>query len=704
MEEGELVRRTRFKRIAVGVTVVVLTFLAVLRFLDLAARRERVVAAGDARVLNLTHILARYVIEAFAASDATLRQLTVLNVRLGGPGAPDAEWQPPLAAAQAGISSVGSISVMDREGIIRHSTLPGLIGQSRREEFMFRTLRTDTTVRPLISTPFPALFNPVGGFVIPIGRRLVDAKGNFDGAAIATMFPDSLRDLFGTVDVGRDGMISVLHTSGVVLLRVPSSGNTIGGNAANDPLLVAARQRGTGTFRTEATASRPALRNAVELLEPQSLVVAVSLGEREVLANVNRDALISAVVLGAIAVLAAVTLGAMFRQVDRRAAMLAVAERSQHLEALGRLTGGVAHDFNNLLAVILGYASLIRSDPASPTHEEDQEALGEIRAAATRAAVLTSQLLAFARRQPLQPRRTSFTEIVRQMESMLLRAVGEDVTLRLNLGEAGQVKVDPVQLDTAILNLVVNARHAMPKGGLLVIETGRVFLDDHYVRGNPEATRGPYAFVTVADTGTGIAPEVLTRVFEPFFTTKPTGEGTGLGLSMVYGFVRQSGGHARVYSEVGHGTTVKLYFPLVEGEETQEFKVRTDAVPRGAGEVILLTEDDRALRSGASRMLESLGYRVLAARDGPTALALAQREPRIDLLFTDVVLPGSMSGLELAAELKRRRPEVPALFTSGYSLEIIQHRTAVAELHLLAKPYDQDTLARAVKQAMDARE
>jgi CheY-like chemotaxis protein len=290
------------------------------------------------------------------------------------------------------------------------------------------------------------------------------------------------------------------------------------------------------------------------------------------------------------------------------------------------------------------------------------------------------------------------------MEPMLLRAVGEDVTLRMNLAEAGQVKIDPVQLDTAILNLVVNSRHAMPRGGLLVVETGRVFLDDHYVRQNPEATRGPYGVVTVADTGIGIAADVLPRVFEPFFTTKPTGEGTGLGLSMVYGFVRQSGGFARVYSEVGHGTTVKMYFPIVEGEETQEMKVRLDVAPRGDGEVILVTEDDRALRSGASRMLESLGYRVLAARDGKDALEMAQREPRIDLLFTDVVLPGSMSGLELAAELKRRRPEVPVLFTSGYSLEIIQHRTAVAELHLLPKPYDQDTLARAVKQAIDARE
>ncbi|MCC6316361.1 MAG: response regulator [Gemmatimonadaceae bacterium] len=693
--------RGAFRRNAILLTVAVLALLSVLRGFELALRRDRALQASDQRALDLAHILARYVREAFAAQDAALRQLAASNARIGGPRAPEREWQPLLAAARAGIGTVGGISVVDRDGVICHATLPTMVGESRRAGYLFGVLSSDAGAGLVASTPSPVRAVFGGGLMIPLGRRLEDARGAFDGMVIATLRPDSLRAFFHTIDVGAEGMVSLLHAHGVVLLREPSMRAAIGDDAAADPLLAFGLAHGAGTLRTAETPAQPAMRNGVVAMREQSLVVAVSLSEREVLAWVDRDGRVSAVILGFLTLVAAASLLAAFRLQDRRVAMQLAAQRSQHLEVLGRLTGGVAHDFNNLLAVILGYASLVRIDPRSPTFTEDKEAIDEIRAAATRASDLTKQLLAFARRQPLQPRRIAVSDVLRQMEPLLQRTVGEDVVLRLNLRDAGATKIDPVQFDTAILNLVVNARHAMPRGGLLVIESGRLHLDEHYARANPDARAGDFSYVSVADTGTGIPADVLPHVFEPFFTTRPANEGTGLGLAMVYGFVRQSGGHARVYSEVGQGTTVKLYFPLTTDDATEEHPIRATDAPRGHGEVILLAEDDRALRAGATRMLESLGYHVVAAADGPEAMARAHAEPRIDLLFTDVVLPGPFSGLELAAELRTRRPELPALFTSGYSLDIIQHRTAATSLHLLSKPYDHTALAHAVRSALE---
>ncbi|MGQ0649232.1 MAG: ATP-binding protein [Gemmatimonadaceae bacterium] len=695
-------RRRRLKRLMVGSTAAALGLLAVLRFADLSSRSERILANGDRRALNLAHILSRYLGEAFAASDASLRQLAALNPRIGGPLAPDQEWLPLLSAARAGLTGIGSMSVIDRTGIVRHSTRREIVGQSRRDDYVFRQLASDSVVGLVASTPFRAIYRPDQALVIPLGRRLTTAGGAFDGGIVATFVPDSLREFFRTIDVGEGGTVTVFHADGFVVFREPSVRNPIGESAVGDPLLDVGRHAGRGSLRTKASPGRSALRNGVLSLPGLSLIVAVSLSEPELLATVQRDALISAIVLAMLAASAATGLLALFRQMDRRAAMESAMNRAQHLEVLGRLTGGVAHDFNNLLAVIQGYASLIRIDAASPTRDLDQEALDEIRAAATRAAGLTNQLLAFARRQPLQPRLVDLSQVIRGMEPLLIRTIGEDVTLRLNLGATCFSLVDPVQLDTAILNLVVNARHAMANGGLLLIETGQVRLDANYAKETPDAAPGEYCFVSVADTGVGIPAELLPRLFEPFFTTRLRGEGTGLGLSMVYGFVRQSGGHVKVYSEVGQGTTIKLYFPSAQDQWEEEPPASlAGETPRGSGELVLLVEDEKALRNIATRMLKALGYRVTAAGDGPSALELAKREARIDLLFTDVVLPGPMTGLALAAELTRMRPNLAVLFTSGYSEEVIQHRTSATEdLHLLPKPYDSHRLGRAVHESL----
>jgi nitrogen-specific signal transduction histidine kinase/ActR/RegA family two-component response regulator len=391
----------------------------------------------------------------------------------------------------------------------------------------------------------------------------------------------------------------------------------------------------------------------------------------------------------------------LYRQMDVRHAAEQALIRSQRLESLGQLTGGVAHDFNNLLTVVLGNVSLLKTVTAQGALVAQDESLGEIERAAKRAADLTRQLLAFARRQPLLPRVIDLATAIESAEPMLRRVLGDENTLELvtTKGEA-LANVDPVQIETTLLNLCINARDAMPNGGKLVIETGKATLDAQYARTVSDVAPGRYSVITVSDTGSGIPAEHLPRVFEPFFTTKRPGKGTGLGLSMVYGFVKQSGGHIKVSSEVGRGTSVRIYFPESTGTPAVSTPAPGD-VPRGQGEVVLLVEDEPVVLGLAARLLTQLGYSVLEAKDGQAALALVKPDTRLDLLLTDVVLPGELSGPRIAEELRRMRPGLPVLFASGYSQEIIALGAQGGEdVRFLAKPYDRRKLAQAVHEAL----
>ncbi|HKC66514.1 MAG TPA: PAS domain S-box protein, partial [Pyrinomonadaceae bacterium] len=340
--------------------------------------------------------------------------------------------------------------------------------------------------------------------------------------------------------------------------------------------------------------------------------------------------------------------------------------QSQKMEAIGQLAGGVAHDFNNLLTAITGYSDLAmrklqREDPL-------QRNLEEIKRAGDRAASLTRQLLAFSRKQILQSTVLVINSVVSELEKMLRRLIGEDVDLKTVLEpQLGSIKADPGQIEQIIMNLVVNARDAMPQGGKLTIETENVYLDETYARRHRGVTPGHYVMLAVSDTGTGMDAATQARIFEPFFTTKEQGKGTGLGLSTVYGIVKQSGGNIWVYSEVGQGTTFKVYLPRVD-EEAQEYKrtIETEELLQGT-ETILLAEDEEIVRQLAREILETYGYRVLEAANGGAALLICEREKEpIDLLITDVVMP-EMSGRQLAARLSRLRPEMKVLYMSGYT-------------------------------------
>lgn len=375
-------------------------------------------------------------------------------------------------------------------------------------------------------------------------------------------------------------------------------------------------------------------------------------------------------------------------------------QAAQRMESLGRLTGGIAHDFNNLLTVILGNADLLADEIDDA---ERRAAADMIAGAAQRAAELTQRLLAFSRRQALAPERIDVDTLVGGMHALLCRALGEHVEIAfVNHAGLWPALIDPTQLESAILNLCINARDAMPSGGRLTIETGNAHLDADYCARHTEIEPGDYVMIAVSDTGTGIAPEHLARVFEPFFTTKDKDKGTGLGLAMVFGFMKQSRGHVNVYSEPGHGTTVKLYLPRAGEAAAAPVVGAAIAEVRGGTETVLLVEDDELVRAYARVQLAGLGYRVFEAPDGPHALQLLREHPEVALLFTDVVMPGGMSGRDLADAALRLQPALRVLYTSGYTENaIVHHGRLDPGVRLLGKPYRRAELARQLRAALD---
>ncbi|MBK7144864.1 MAG: PAS domain S-box protein [Xanthomonadales bacterium] len=375
--------------------------------------------------------------------------------------------------------------------------------------------------------------------------------------------------------------------------------------------------------------------------------------------------------------------------------------QAQKLEAVGQLTGGVAHDFNNLLTVILGNAELLSEQLGS---EHRLRMLAEMTAtAAERGAELTRRLLAFARRQPLQPKPLDLNRLLAGMDALLRRTLPAHIGIELvRAGGLWTAEVDPGQLENAVLNLAINARDAMDGNGCLTIETANVVLDEAYAAAQVEVHAGQYVMVSVSDTGTGMRPEVAARAFDPFFTTKEVGRGSGLGLAMVYGFAKQSGGHAKIYSEPGNGTSVKLYFPRAHANVEALENGSVDArAPRG-NELLLVVEDDVLVGAHLLAQLAELGYRTLSASNGVEALALLRAHPEIDLLFTDIVMPGGMNGRQLADAAWSLYPQLKVLFTSGYTENAIVHQGRLDPgLHLLGKPYRRLELARKLRQVLD---
>lgn len=374
--------------------------------------------------------------------------------------------------------------------------------------------------------------------------------------------------------------------------------------------------------------------------------------------------------------------------------------QAQKMEAMGQLTGGIAHDFNNLLTVIIGNLEMLESRLSTPLQ---QELLKEALEAADLGARLTSRLLAFARRSHLEPEIVNLNSFVVGLTDMLHRTLGATISLSNALSpNLWSTRVDPSQVESAIVNLAVNSRDAMPDGGRLLIETANVSIDEDMGDTLDGLKPGDYVRLSVSDTGTGMTAAVREKAFEPFFTTKAQGRGTGLGLSMIYGFAKQSGGHATIYSEEGRGTTVNIYLPrYISPADAAEAEASSAAVGQGEGQLILAVEDDERVRRLTVSRLQQLGYRVLEAASGAEALEVIAAEPGIDLLFTDLAMPGGMSGYDLSAEVRNLYPDIRILLTSGYAEELANSdRLPGEQFRVLRKPYRQADLARAIEDAL----
>jgi PAS domain S-box-containing protein len=816
-----------------GSLVAVFAAFVVARSILLWGQYDDALATGQQRAENLAHVLAEHVDRVFGPIESALNQLAVHSDRIGGPKAPREVWAPVLAATLSGLSGIGSLNVIDADGVITLSTNPVVTGTSRRDFFLYHRLKDDPGAELIVGPPAPAVH--YSGVTIPVGRPLRDQDGRFIGLLAATFQPDRLRSFYQAVDVGPRGVIRLLHPDGHLLFRQPPAGPSTS-EAIGDPAILDAARDGSasGFVRGPIEAGGEPYLTAWRAPARSSVIVTAAIAQRDALAAWRGDlAIVAGEAAGMAFVLAlagfwittssrvhARTLSerdradaalranqAQFQaimdhtpllvfvkdldgrytfvnraaerwigakstpavgkdvrdimskegaddveQADRNVVasklpvqremtvetptgqrtMLSVkfplldaagevsaigtiatdiTERkhaeaqlaqAQRMEAIGQLTGGVAHDFNNMLTAILLNADVLATQIQNDSLRQLAAAM---RHAAEHGADLTRRLLAFGRRQTLTPRATDINELIADMEPLMRRTLGEHIEIVLVRGSGlWPATVDRAQLENAVLNLAFNARDAMPKGGRLTIETANAELDEDYAAGNPDVRPGCYVMVAIGDTGTGMSPEVLARAYEPFFTTKEVGRGTGLGLSMVYGFVKQSEGHVRIYSDLRVGTVVRLYLPRSNdvAATVSPAATTTTELPTGS-ETILLVEDDSLVRAYATAQLGALGYRVVAAENAKRAIEAIDGGCVPDLLFTDMIMPGGMNGRELAERLRRHQPGLKVLYTSGYAHGAMNEEPdGTAQVrHLLGKPYRRRDLAMKVREVLD---
>jgi two-component system, NtrC family, sensor kinase len=558
-------------------------------------------------------------------------------------------------------------------------------------------------------------------FLIARRRLFRGEKVPFRGVVTTAIAPEYFSDYYARLPAAQNYTIGLVRQDGAILAWYPPLPDSITRLPANGPLVTAMRA-GTEHLVSDVSPADNAERIFAYSRLPREGVYVLLGASKAGIVQQWAEGIAYHLMFGVPATLALIALCWLALLQTRRESIAyaqlreetSLRESTEHalrqaqkMEAVGRLTGGIAHDFNNLLTAVIGNMDLaLRRLGTNDSRVE--RSLASAKEAAQRAAALISRLLAFSRQQPHEVKLTDINRLVRDMSELLNSTLGEAVTIETVLG-AGvwRVAIDPNELESALLNLAVNSRDAMANGGRLTIETSNAYLDEDYIaKESAELPPGQYVLIAVSDTGSGMSPDVIEQAFEPFFTTKPKGIGTGLGLSMVYGFVKQSAGHVKIYSEVGHGTTVKMYFPRVleqrESAPAPAAAARGEAVPRASGqETVLLVEDDDTVNRFAAEVLQDLGYVVVAAPDGPRALALMENKD-IDLLFTDVVLPSGMNGRELALLVVKRKPEIKVLFATGYTRNaIIHHGRLDPGVDVLMKPYTYEVLARKIRAVLD---
>ena len=617
-----------------------------------------------------------------------------------------AELQGQLKRMAAALSAVNEIWIIDAEGhpLASSYSFPALSGLDLSDRDYFRAQLKNGAGQYIGGVLTPRVMN---ARFFAVSRKRINVDGSFAGIVMISVRPEDFHDFYGRLGRLKGSNYAMIREDGLVIARYPGP---VAVDVQLDPrsgfMQSVVRNPDSGLYSTisqvDGTYSRYAIRKLDGLPLYVSSGIQVAEIRREWMHFLTGYLLFGLPATGLLVALAWLTL-ARTKDLNEEAARRATAEESlrhsQKLEAVGQLTGGIAHDFNNLLTVIIGNLEIASRKSTDATLERP---LRHALIGAQRAAELTQKLLAFARKKPLSPRPVDANLLIRSMSDLLRGCLGETIEIH-TVAEQGlwPIEVDVAELEAAVLNLAVNSRDAMPHGGTLTITTQNVSLDG-WDRESPGKT-GQFVSLSLTDSGVGMAPDVCDRALEPFFTTKPQGQGTGLGLSQVYGFVKQSGGHLKIDSVLGRGTTIKIFLPRASAEHV---KTETSSKPvqsSGRGEIIIIVEDDDAVRSYASEILQELGYHVLVAADAKEALQFIEEPERpLDLLVTDVVMPG-LNGKQLAEAARTIRSDLPVLFMTGYGQDVIVHNGRLDPgISLIQKPFGRDALGSKVREVLDS--
>ena len=613
-----------------------------------------------------------------------------------------------LAKLEKAVNAIDGILIVDKNGQVLVSSVAFPTPTDRpvagRDYFQAQVERDARTYVGAIQQP-RVRKEPFFG----VSQRRPLRDGQFNGIIMVSVAPKIFSDFYAQLAGDTSASFTLSRSDGTLLARHPAPGDITNFKPDSGFMLSIADHPEGGFVTTTHSVDSVQRRFAYRRLGYADLYVSDGLPTETILSGWMRT-MASHMIFGVPAtvflfVLVLLTIRqtrAFYAEAERRELAEQALRQSQKMEAVGQLTGGVAHDFNNLLTIIIGNLGIAKRGVVEARAER---ALSNALVGAERAAQLTQRLLAFSRRQPLDPRVLDINKLIVSISDLLARTLGENIELE-TIGGAGlwKVEVDASELESTLLNLALNARDAMPEGGKLTIETTNAYLDDEYCRHNEGIAPGQYVLISVTDSGAGMSAETIEHAFEPFFTTKEAGKGTGLGLSQVYGFMKQSEGHIKIYSETGEGTTVKLYLPRRDGDEAAIAGDDQTGSERGNGETILVVEDDDGVRQYASEILRDLSYQVIEAKDSATALRLLDADKKFDLLLTDVVLPGK-NGRELANEVEARRPGTKIIFMTGYSRNAIVHHGRLDRgTELIPKPLSERVLARKIRQVLDNRE
>ncbi|MGA7111629.1 MAG: ATP-binding protein [Pseudolabrys sp.] len=637
----------------------------------------------------------------FAAVDAIVGDLTDEQIK-----ASDQALHQQLGKLEKSVKAIDAILVADRNGhtIVSSAVFPIPTGLDVADRDYFQA-QVERDAGTYVSAASRSRVRQEDFF--GVSRRRSVRDGQFNGIIMISITPKVFAEFYRQLAGDTAASFTLSKSDGAILARYPMPAGDVTHFRPDSGFMLSVVDHPEGGFVTTSYSVDDLQRRFAYLklgyadlyLSDGLPIDSILYGWMRTMASHLVFGIPATLVLFTLVLLAMRRTRALYAETERRDMAEQALRQSQKMEAVGQLTGGVAHDFNNLLTIIIGNLGIAKRGVVEARAER---ALNNALVGAERAAQLTQRLLAFSRRQPLNPRVLDINKLIVAISDLLTRTLGENIELETISG-AGlwNVEVDASEMESTLLNLALNARDAMPTGGKLTIETSNAYLDDEYCREHEGILPGQYILVAITDSGAGMSAETIDRAFEPFFTTKEAGKGTGLGLSQVYGFMKQSGGHVKIYSEPGEGTTIKLYLPRREGNELVISGADDLNSERGGGETILIVEDDDGVRQYASEILRDLNYQVIEAKDSATALRLLDADKKFDLLLTDVVLPGK-NGRELANEVERRRPGTKIIFMTGYSRNaIVHHGRLDPGIELIPKPLTERVLARKIRQVLD---